>query len=288
LGEALYCTVKALSEEPPVIRIGDFSKISRTTVKALRYYDEIGLLKPVKVDQYTGYRYYEVDQLPRLTRIIALKDMGLSLEEIAKLLDENVSIAHILDLLRTKQDGIRQKLEDESERLRRVEEWLKQVEKEGKMPDYEVILKKVEPQRVLSIRKKLPGYGSFGELFGELMPYLFQSGAQMIGPPVGVFHDEEFKEKDVDMELALPVAADVPSKGNITCHQLPGGQMASTIHKGSYATVSAAYTAVMKWIEANGYEVAGPSREVYFTDPNSGVPESEWVTEIQFPVGKKK
>lgn len=269
-----------------MIKIGDFSRLSRTTVKALRYYDEIGLLKPVKVDQFTGYRYYEVDQLPRLTRIIALKDMGLSLEEIAKLLDENVSIAHILDLLRTKQDGIRQRLEEESERLRRVEEWLKQVEREGKMPDYEVVLKKVPPQKVVAIRETLPGYGSFGQLFGKLMPYIFQVGAQMIGPPIGIFHDEEFKESNVDMELAFPVAADVPSKDGIKCRELPGCQMATAIHKGSYDTVSAGYTALMKWIEANGYEIAGPSREVYFTDPNSGVPPSEYVTEIQFPVKK--
>jgi effector-binding domain-containing protein len=271
-----------------MIKIGDFSRLSRVTVKSLRYYDEIGLLKPVNVDQFTGYRYYEVDQLARLNRIIALKDMGLSLEEIARLLNENVSVAHILDLLRVKQEGIRQKLADETARLRRVEEWLRQTEKEGKMPDYEVILKQVPPQKVLALRKTLPGYSSFGQLFGEIMPYLFQSGGQMVGPPTGVFHDEEFKESNVDMELALPIAADLRPRGDIKVRELPAELMATVIHKGSYETVSAAYTAVMKWIDANGYDVAGPSREVYFTDPNSGTPPSEYVTEVQFPVRKKK
>jgi DNA-binding transcriptional MerR regulator len=90
--EALYYTLKAFSKESAMIKIGDFSKLARVSIKALRYYDEIGLLKPVSVDQYTGYRYYSTSQLPRLIRIIALKDMGLSLEEIAKLLGENFSV----------------------------------------------------------------------------------------------------------------------------------------------------------------------------------------------------
>ena len=270
-----------------MIKIGDFSKLARVSIKALRYYDEIGLLKPVKVDQFTSYRYYETSQLPRLTRIIALKDMGLSLEEIARLLEEDVSISHILDLLHIKQSEIKNRLEEESLRLTRVEEWLKQVEKEGKMPDYEVVLKKVPSQKVLSLRKILPNYGSTGQLFSQIGPYVFQVGAQMIGPPLLIVYDEEFKEKDVDVEVAFPIAANVPAKGEFKCYDLPGyNQMATTIHKGSYDTISTAYTALMKWIEANGYQVAGPSREIYFTDPNSGVLPSEYVTEVQFPVKK--
>jgi effector-binding domain-containing protein len=270
-----------------MIKIGDFSRLSRVSIKALRHYDEIGLLKPVTIDRFTGYRYYELDQLTTLNRIVALKDMSLSLDEISKLLHENVSIAHILDLLRAKQAGIKQKLEEEAARLKRVEEWLKQTEKEGKMPDYEVVLKKVEPQKVISLRKVIPNYSSIGELLGKIMPFLFQSGAQMVGPPVGIYHDKEFKESDVDVEIALPVAVAVKESGEFKCYDLPGGEMAMVTHKGPWETVTAAYQALMRWIEANGYEPAGPNREIYFTDPNAGVPPSEYVTEIQFPVGKK-
>ena len=128
-----------------MLKIGDFSNLARVTIKALRYYDELGLLKPVKVDEYSGYRYYSVSQLTQLHRIIALKDMGLSLEEISRLLKDNVSIAHILDLLHSKQAEQKQKLEVETERLKRVEEWLVQVEKEGKMPDHEIVIKNSIP-----------------------------------------------------------------------------------------------------------------------------------------------
>jgi effector-binding domain-containing protein len=273
-----------------MLKIGDFSKLARVSIKALRYYDEIGLLKPVRIDQFTGYRYYETSQLPRLTRIIALKDMGLSLYEIARLLKENVSISHILDLLHIKQGELKERLEQEAARLTRVEEWLKQVEKEGKMPDYEIVLKKVPSQKVVAIRATLPGgYGETGRLFDKLMPYVFQSRAQMIGPPIEIIYDEDFKETDVDVEVAIPVASIVPAQGEIKSYELPGyDRMATTIHKGNFDTVSAAYAALMKWIEASGYQVAGPSREIYFTDPHSGVAPNEYVTEVQFPVEKAK
>lgn len=158
------------------------------------------------------------------------------------------------------------------------------------MPDYEIILKNVPPQKVVSIRKTLPGgYSKTGILFDKMMPYVFQAGAQMVGPPVEIIYDEEYKEKDVDVEVAVPVAFSIPVKGEFKCYDLPRYEnMATTIHKGSYDMVSAAYTALMKWIDANGYQVASPSREIYFTDPHSGIPPNEYVTEIQFPVVKVK
>ena len=270
-----------------MLKIGDFSKLARVTVKALRYYDELGLLKPVSVDQFTGYRYYSTGQLTQLHRIVAMKDMGLSLEEISRLLEEDVSIAHILDLLHVKQEEQKQKLEVETERLRRVEEWLIQVEKEGKMPDYEIVIKKIAPLKVVSIRQIMPNYSATGQLFQKIAPYVYRSGSQMIGPPMLIIYDEGFKEKDVDLEVAFPIAKDVPSKGEFKCRELPGyEQMAATIHKGAYDSVGGAYTALGKWIETNGYQIIGPCREIYFTDPRSGTPPNEYVTEIQFPVSK--
>ena len=85
-----------------MLKIGDFSRLSRVSVKALRYYDEIGLLKPVEVDRFTGYRYYSAEQLPRLNRIVALKDLGLSLVEVSQLLDENLTSDRIAAMLRGK------------------------------------------------------------------------------------------------------------------------------------------------------------------------------------------
>jgi effector-binding domain-containing protein len=270
-----------------MLKIGDFSRLARVSVKALRYYDELGLLKPVKVDEFTGYRYYSATQLTQLYRIVALKDMGLSLEEIARLIKDDVSIAHILDLLHTKQEEQKKKLEVETERLKRVEEWLMQVEKEGKMPNYEIVIKKIAPLKVVSIRQIMPNYSATGQLFERIAAYVYKSGSQMTGPPMLIIHDDGFKEKDVDLEAAFPIAREVLSKSEFKCLELPDyEQAATTIHKGSYDSVGGAYSALGKWIETNGYQITGPCREIYYTDPRGGTPPNEYITEIQFPVVK--
>ena len=138
-----------------MFKIGEFSKLSHVTVKTLRYYDRIGLLKPATVDRFTSYRYYSADQLPRLNRILALKDLGLSLDQITRLLDEALSPDQIRGMLRLKQVELREQLEEEQTRLDRVEHRLRQIEKEGTMPEYQVVIKKVEPQLIASIRDML-------------------------------------------------------------------------------------------------------------------------------------
>jgi len=124
-----------------MIRIGDFSKLSRVSIKTLRYYDEMGLLKPIQVDRFTGYRYYEFDQLPQLYRILALKDLGFSLEEIGHFLDSDLSVEQMRGMLKLRQAEIRQQMEAEAERLERVERWLREIEQEDSMSKYDVVIK---------------------------------------------------------------------------------------------------------------------------------------------------
>jgi DNA-binding transcriptional MerR regulator len=194
-----------------MLKIGDFSQLARVMVKALRYYDERGLLKPVKVDEFTGYRYYSASQLTQLHRIVAMKDMGLSLEEISKLLKDDVAIGSILDLLHSKQEEQKRKLEVEAERLKRVEEWLVEAEREGKMPNYEIVIKKIEPQKVVSVRSVLPNYAATGPIFQKIAPFVYKSWAKIVGPPMLIIYDEGYKEKDVDVEVAFPVSKEVKS-----------------------------------------------------------------------------
>src|SRR4030042_852921 len=127
-----------------MFKIGDFSRLSFITVKTLRYYDEIGLLKPVKVDQFTGYRYYSADQLPRLNYIVALKDLGLSLEDIGTLIAESLTPAQLRDIFILKKAELEQRVSDEQRRLDQVEKLLQRIEKEGNMPDYQITIKKIE------------------------------------------------------------------------------------------------------------------------------------------------
>jgi effector-binding domain-containing protein len=268
------------------MQIGDFSKLSFVSVKALRYYDEIGLLKPVRVDEFTGYRYYSASQLPRLNRIIALKNLGLSLEEIARLLKDDVPISSILDLLQTKQVEIKRRLGEEAERLERVEKWLMETEKEGKMPEYEVVIKKVKPQKAVSIRRILPDYSHISELFNLIGPYLGKVHAPVKGPPVALYHDHEYKEADVDVEVAFPLWRDAKAEGEFKMTELPGyDSVASVVYKGPFEHIGDAYNALMRWIEANNYHMVGPTREIYMTDPAKSAPK-DYVTEVQAPVTK--
>jgi effector-binding domain-containing protein len=117
--------------------------------------------------------------------------------------------------------------------------------------------------------------------------HLTKSGGQFNWPPMAIYYDEGFKEKDADVELIFPISREVPSKGEIIYKELPGHErMATTIHKGAYNAVGSAYTALGKWIETNGYQTTGPCREIYYTDPRSGTPVNEYVTEVQLPVSK--
>jgi effector-binding domain-containing protein len=270
-----------------MFKIGDFSRLSRISVKALRYYDEIGLLKPVQVDRFTGYRYYSADQLPRLHYILALKDTGLSLEEIATLITNSFNTAQMRDIFILKQAELRQRLSEEQNRLAQVEKLLQQIEKEGKMPDYKVVVKKIEPQRVASMRGILPAYGEIGRFYDEIFKYL---GKKMIfkpaGPAIFICHDGEYKERDVDSEACVPIKKAIPGSDKVKVYELPAIEAACIIHKGPYDTIGVTYGALMAWIEANGYRITGPDREVYLTYDAKDA--SKNITEVQFPVQKEQ
>jgi effector-binding domain-containing protein len=271
-----------------MFKIGDFSRISLVTVKTLRFYDEIGLLKPARVDDFTGYRYYTADQLPRLNRILALKDLGFTLEQIAPALDEGVSPDRLRGMLCRKRAEIQRRMQEEQKALGRVEARLKQIEQEGKMSSYEVVIKKVEPIRVASVREVLPIYPDIGRLFCDLFGYIAQQGARPAGPCSAIWHETEYKERDVDAEACVPVDADLPGSGRIRVYELPAVEtMASTIHHGAYNRFCEAYTAILKWIEANGYTIVGPNREIYLQSGGDGAQDDEsCVSEIQFPVAR--
>ena len=141
-----------------MFKIGEFSKLSQIPVKTLRYYHEIGLLTPAHIDTFTGYRYYSAAQLPRLNRILALKELGFTLDQIRPIVDETVSSEQIRGMLMLQQAEVEQSISAENARLRRIESRLKQIELEDKMPEYEVVIKQVEPLTVATMRDIMPSY----------------------------------------------------------------------------------------------------------------------------------
>lgn len=218
---------------------------------------------------------------------MALKDLGLSLVEVSQLLDENLTSDRIAAVLRSKQAELEQRLQDSQRQLARLEEWLKTVEKEVKMPAYEVAIKKVDRQTVVSVRGVIPTYGDVGQLFGEVFGYLGSQGVAPVGPPLAIYHDGEHREEDVDVEVAVPVANKVPGNNKVKYQELPAvAQMACVVHHGAYDSISQAYNAIMAWIDKNGYRITDHDREIYLQGPMPGVDPASYVTEIQLPVEK--
>lgn len=271
-----------------MIRIGDFSKLSRIPVKTLRYYDEVGLLKPVHVDDFTGYRYYDHGQMARLYHILALKDLGFSLEQIGRLLEEHLSAEQMRGMLILRQSEIRQRVQEEAERLARVEARLRQIEQEDDMSKYDVVVKHVEALKVASVCGIVPTPPEQGGLWAELEGYLALQGMRSKAPCLSLYHDDEAKERDWDIEVCEPLEGDVKETSRVKVRVLPDvPAMACVVHHGPFTTIGQAYDAILKWVGENGYHVTGPAREIYLKPSQNGSQtDPETVTEIQFPVEK--
>ena len=156
------------------------------------------------------------------------------------------------------------------------------------MPALDVVTKKVNAQTVAAVRDVIPTYSDIGPLFEELCSYLGEQKAQWAGAPIAIYYDMEFKERDVDVEVAVPIIGSLTETDRIKVHELPAAeQMACVIHQGSYETISETYKAMGTWIESNGYQLTGPDREIYLKGPESNEDPAAYVTELQFPVAKK-
>ncbi len=279
-----------------MFKIGDFSKISRVSVKTLHHYDEIGLLKPIQVDDANSYRYYSIDQLPRLNRILVLKDLGFSLEQIAVMLGDHLSSVELRGMLRMKQAKLQELVREEQARLARVEARLKQIEQEDAQPTYDIVIKQIEPVMIACAREIMPSANEMFQrcaaLADKIVSTLMQEGVMMIGPWCAIYHvGVEYTGQDENMDVEMAVVVDKVSLNRhisrdheqVLLRELPGGTIACLVHPESYDTLLQSYIAVLHWIDATGYSIVGPSRMVYLRAPGEGDP----ITEIQLPVVKK-
>lgn len=280
-----------------MFRIGEFSRFSRVSVKMLRHYDELGLLTPARVDPYTNYRYYSADQLPRLHRIVALKDLGFRLDEIGVLLDGELSVEQLLGMLKLRRGELREQMRATAAQLAQTEARLRQVERAHAAPRYDVVLRSIEPQLMAGIRQAVDdGSETVTAMFEEIEAYVAQHGARSPLPPLMLYHDTEFLEQAEDVEVMVPVQGPLPGNGRVEIRELPGEEhMACLVHTGRYEGLAEAFTVLLNWIEANEFNIVGPTREVYlrfgaaqedYTLPDVYLTEDddEFVTELQVPV----
>ena len=270
-----------------MIKIGDFARLSQVSVVTLRYYDEMDLLKPVKVDAFTGYRFYSASQLPRLNRILALKDLGFSLEQIRLILADGLTYEQLRGMLRLQRSEVEKRLADEGERLSRIEARLRQIEMENKMPNYDILIKTAPAMLVATCRVTIPTNDQvpayLGPAYSKVYDYVHKQGAKD-GLCLALWHSPATVYENEDAEAAVQIDRSLPGTAEVKVYELPPTQVASVVHQGDFADFTQGHAALLEWIDANGYRIVGPYREIYIKHDKRHLDDT--TTEIQFPVEK--
>ncbi len=268
-------------------RIGTFSKINRVTVKTLRYYDEIGILKPAFVDRENGYRYYTSEQLPELHKIMALRQIGFSIDEISLIL-KGKNIPGIFEERKSELEAI---ISESRLQLSQISYYLEKMKEDFNM-SYQVALKELPEVIVYSKRMLIPNYNAYFEIIPKLGEDITAANPDLkcIDPPYCfiIYHDGEFREKDIDVEFCEAVESFGNEIEGVKFKKIEKVPVAACVyHKGPYSTLRDAYAYVFKWIADNGYATCEGPRESYIDGIWNKEDENDWLTELQVPIVKK-
>ena len=271
--------------------IGEFARHGRVSVRMLRHYDAIGLLEPTRVDSATGYRFYEASQLSRLNRIVALKNLGFTLEQVASILDDQVSTAELHGMLKLRQAELQEQITTDTARLAQVRARLLAIDSEASEPA-PVVVKHIAPVRVAELTGAAAGYEPqfitpvIQGLYRELPRLLCDAGIAVTGSGISHYEDDDGENGAIKVHAALPVARQPDARHEfevVRLREIPAA--ATLIHRGSMDNVLASLQALARWIDASGYRSIGYARELtlqFGDDPD------DWVTELQEPIGRMR
>ncbi|HSL47189.1 MAG TPA: MerR family transcriptional regulator [Anaerolineales bacterium] len=271
-----------------MIKIGDFARLSQVSVVTLRYYDEMDLLKPARVDAFSGYRFYSADQLPRLNRILALRDLGFSLEQIRLVLADGLTPEQLRSMLTLQRNEVEKRLAEEQDRLSRIEARLRQIELEDKMSTYDVVVKNTPAMRVVSRRVTVPTNDQVPQYldaaYMEVYSYVHAQGAKQTGPHFTLWHSPSDVYENEEVEAIVPIDRPLKGTDRVQVYELPSTQVAAVVHQGNFEDFQQGHAAILEWIDANAYRIVGPYREIYIQHDRDDLSDS--TTEVQFPVEK--
>ncbi|MDE7164301.1 MAG: MerR family transcriptional regulator [Clostridiales bacterium] len=272
-----------------MLKIGDFSKLSRITIRMLRHYDEIDLLTPQTVDEWTGYRYYDEAQLLTANKIQLLKNLGFGLSAIKEVLTNFNDYTEIEKLLKIRQAELVSEEAELRERIRYIDSAIKILKQEGSFMNYVVNLKTIPELYVASVRKVIANYMAEGELWSLLMPEVGKQKCKATTPcyAMSVYHDKGFVESNADVEVRFAVDGNYNDAGEIKFKKIPAVEVAACTFKGGYEQITAVNEAIAKWANENGYEFCGAVFWIYHKSPYETKNPEDYVTEICFPVKKK-
>lgn len=252
----------------------------------LRYYDDAGLIKPERIDKFTGYRYYSESQLPTMWKINTLKDMGFGVAAIGEIMKCGEDPQAMETLLLLHKAELQEEAQTIESRLRLLDTALERLRKGSKMK-YDCILKEIPERYVASVRQTIPKYESEGLLWHILFSETAGQNMVPAGTASAILHDKEFKENDVDVEVQIAVKGTYQDTEHVKFKTEPAMQVVSATFKGSYEQFSEVYAALAGWVSGNGYEFCGPMIDIYHVSPHETQNPSEFVTEVCCPVMKK-
>ncbi|MEV5606139.1 MerR family transcriptional regulator [Streptomyces sp. NPDC052299] len=270
-----------------MLTIGEFAKYGQVSIRMLRHYDALGLLHPQRTDPASGYRYYGAGQLARLNRIVALKELGFTLEQVGIIVDEQVSADELRGMLRLRRAELETERAAAQARLGQVEARLRTIESEGRMSANDVVIKSLPGQWVAELSATAGSWEPkhigpvVGPLFERLCRLTDAAGVRPVGPGVAYYEDAPEGGGAITVHAALPVDRDaVPEGHEFALVLLPGADEAATIvHRGPMDDVLATEQLLVRWLEDNDRGQVGYPREVSLSCPPDD--RSQWVTELQ-------
>lgn len=267
-----------------MFRIGEFSKLTQVSIRMLRYYDEVGLLKPTEVDKWTGHRMYSVSQIPCLNRIRYLRDSGFNVSEIALALEMDDCL--LLNALEQKRLEIEQTIQNEQEKIRKIAIAKNEIQENKGELHYNISIKAIPAYQVLSLRRIVPTYYAEGDLWNELSAFAKEQRIEISNYSFSVYHDTEYKEQNVDIELCVPIdklCKDIAPFCSRVIEPVP--IMACTMVYGDFSNIKEAYTAFAEWLQKNSkYRMSNPMRQIVHRGQWNENNPANYLTEIQIPL----
>jgi DNA-binding transcriptional MerR regulator len=266
-----------------MFRIGEFARFTRVSVKMLRHYDEIGLLPAARVDRATGYRYYRAAQLPRLNRILLLRDLGFGLEDIARLVDGDDGVLNAA--YDRREAELRELLGRTEAQLRAVRARRQMLAAAGAAGSTDVVIRPVAAELVAT----LPADDDVGAAFYRLESHVRRRAVRAARPPCALL------PPDGELLVAVPLTREIRAADGVAVCRLPAVEsMACSVHRGRYSELGVCLQRMLTWLEDSGRRAQGTIREVYLrfdAEPELALPPAyltsdadELVTELQVPV----
>lgn len=268
-----------------MFRIGEFSKLVRVSARMLRYYDKCGLLRPAEIDRFTGYRMYSSTQIPILMRIVAFRDMGFGVEEIEEVLPHYNDEAYMHKILERKCNEIYATIDVEKAKLKKIAAMSSLIKKEYLSMIYDVELKTLPAVKVVSLQETIPAYDKEQLLWNKMGEFMAKEGIACGMGGYSIYHDDEYKESDVNVEIAVPVDKPYENRDGFIYKELEAISLAATIRfSGPYENYTPAMEKLTGWMEQNGYEFAGLIRGLAIMTPADQSNPENYLTELQVPV----